>query len=127
MGSTIDHVFNVYRGTFIQLSRPTASGSKPELRRDQGALWVSRADGRIKGWDWQAHDDQSFAQLMMRNGWVNLNALEDSEITPASKTGVMVIAANEERNEFFFPGFIGKALCYSFLRNDINPQNIQLY
>ncbi|CAI7564429.1 unnamed protein product [Penicillium bialowiezense] len=107
MGSTSDHAFNVYRGTFIQLSRLPAPGSKPELCRDQGALWVSTADGRIKGWDWQARDDRSFADLMTRSGWVDLDATEPTDINSrASRTGVKVITANEENNEFFFPGFI---------------------
>ncbi|KAJ5352118.1 hypothetical protein N7452_001092 [Penicillium brevicompactum] len=107
MGSTSDHAFNVYRGTFIQLSRLPESGSKPELCRDQGALWVSTADGRIKGWDWQARDDQSFADLMTRSGWADLDAAEPTGGNPrASRIGVRVITANEENNEFFFPGFI---------------------
>lgn len=110
MGSTSDHAFNVYRGTFIQLSRLPAPGSKPELCRDQGALWVSTADGRIKGWDWQARDDQSFADLMTRSGWVDLDAAEPTDLNSrASRTGVKVITANEDNNEFFFPGFIGRS------------------
>lgn len=108
MGSTTDHAFNVYRGTFIQLSRLPSSGSKPELCRDQGALWVSTADGRIKGWDWQARDDDSFANLMSRSGWVDLDAADATGVNShPAKTKVKVITADEDRNEFFFPGFIG--------------------
>jgi guanine deaminase len=106
MGSTTETSFTltVYRGTFIQLPRLPDSGAKPELVRNQGALWVSASDGRIKGWDWQAHDDTGFAELLTRNGWVDIG----SDITgQGSKTRVKIITASEEKNEFFFPGFIG--------------------
>jgi guanine deaminase len=108
MGSTTDHAFNVYRGTFIQLSGLPASESKPELCRDKGALWVSTADGRIKGWDWKAHDDNGFEDLMTRSGWVDLDDVEATDVKfHSAKTKVKVFRADEERNEFFFPGFIG--------------------
>jgi guanine deaminase len=114
MGSTAEHAFNIYRGTFIQLSRLPASGAKPELCRDQGALWVSTADGRIKGWDWQARDEHSFAELMSRNGWVDLDAIEATGNSHAAGTKVKVTTADEGRNEFFFPGFIGKFVVSSY-------------
>ncbi|OQD80284.1 hypothetical protein PENANT_c037G04375 [Penicillium antarcticum] len=105
MGSTTDTSFSltVYRGTFIQLPRLSDAGPKPELVRNQGALWVSAADGRIKGWDWAAHDDTGFAGLMTRNGWIDV----DSDLNgQESKITVKIVTASEERNEFFFPGFI---------------------
>ncbi|KAJ5770937.1 uncharacterized protein N7511_002988, partial [Penicillium nucicola] len=108
MGSITDTSFSltVYRGTFIQLPRLSDTGSdkaKPELIRSQGALWVSAADGRIKGWDWQAHDDTAFANLMTQNGWVDV----DSDLNgQESKVKVKLVTASEEKNEFFFPGFI---------------------
>ncbi|KAJ6001511.1 hypothetical protein N7522_006738 [Penicillium canescens] len=108
MGSTTNAFFGltVYRGTFIQLPRLPDTGAvkaKPELVRNQGALWVSAADGRIKGWDWQAHDDARFAELMTRNGWVDIDVDVDGQ---GSKTKVKIVTASEENNEFFFPGFI---------------------
>ncbi|CAG8364759.1 unnamed protein product [Penicillium salamii] len=107
MGSTIDHAFNVYRGTFIQLSRPVAQGAKPELCRDQGALWVSTTDGRIKGWNWEARDEEKFVTLITEKGWVDLESAEPTGVSQdAPRIGIKVIKVNEERNEFFFPGFI---------------------
>lgn len=113
MGSITDHAFDIFRGTFIQLSRPPA-GSKPELCRTQGALWVSTNDGRIKGWDWEAHDDDSFVDLMARQGWVDSDAVETTGTNCPPKIRVRVVTANEERNEFFFPGFIGKTYVSNF-------------
>jgi hypothetical protein len=109
MGSTTNASFGltVYRGTFIQLPRLPDTGAvkaKPELVRNQGAFWVSATDGRIKGWDWQAHDDARFAELMTRNGWVDIDVDIDGQ---GSKTKVKIVTASEEKNEFFFPGFIG--------------------
>ncbi|CRL25043.1 Guanine deaminase [Penicillium camemberti] len=107
IGPQTDYAFTVYRGTFIQSVLPD-SGSKPELSRNQGALWVSAADGRIRGWDWQASDDSAFSELMSRSGWVDINAIEaqDQANGHVSKTRVKIVTANEEQNEFFFPGFI---------------------
>ncbi|KAJ5615358.1 hypothetical protein N7537_000472 [Penicillium hordei] len=107
IGSQTDYAFTVYRGTFIQTVLPD-SGSKPELSRNQGALWVSAADGRIHGWDWQVSDDNGFAELMSRSGWVDINAIEAQGQANGhvSKTRVKIVTASEERNEFFFPGFI---------------------
>ena len=103
-----DYAFTVYRGTFIQSILPDSS-SEPVLSRDQGALWVSAADGRIKGWDWQANNDNGFAELMTRNGWVDIDAVgaQDKVNGYGSKIRVKVVIASEEQNEFFFPGFIG--------------------
>ncbi|KAJ5551447.1 hypothetical protein N7535_000603 [Penicillium sp. DV-2018c] len=107
MGSTIEHAFTVYRGTFIESALPEP-GSKPKLSRKQGALWVSAADGRIKGWDWKAHDENGFAELMNRNGWFDIDTgdVPGQADGYTSRIGVKVVAANEELNEFFFPGFI---------------------
>ncbi|KAJ9490199.1 hypothetical protein VN97_g3082 [Penicillium thymicola] len=107
IGSQTDYAFTVYRGTFIQSVLPDA-GSKPELSRNQGALWVSAADGRIQGWDWQVTDDNGFAELMSRSGWVDIDAVEAQAQANghASKTRVKIVTADEEQNEFFFPGFI---------------------
>lgn len=78
--------------------------------RNRGALWVSSVDGRIKGCDWQARDDDGFQALMRCNGWVDVDASAsrvngNAANSPAVK--VKVVTASEERNEFFFPGFIG--------------------
>ncbi|OQE46986.1 hypothetical protein PENCOP_c001G01595 [Penicillium coprophilum] len=111
MGSTtdclFDYAFTVYRGTFIESILP-GSGSKPILARNRGALWVSAADGRIQGWDWQASDDNAFAELMTRNYWVDIDAVAAQGQVNGhdSKIKVKIVTTNEEQNEFFFPGFI---------------------
>ncbi|KAJ5701211.1 guanine deaminase [Penicillium malachiteum] len=99
-------VYTVYRGTFIHLTRlpESPSRSKPELVRNSGTIWVSTEDGRIKGLDWSAADEESFSALMARNGWVDLNASSQTSVVGDVK--VQVVTADEARNEFFFPGFI---------------------
>lgn len=99
--------FTVYRGTFIQLPRADASRTKPELVRNCGALWVSSVDGRIKGFDWQAQDDATFQDLMSRNGWVDIAAAVNGNGVNGATVHVKIVVASEDRNEFFFPGFIG--------------------
>lgn len=104
------YTYTVYRGTFIQLPRLPQSQTpiKPELLRSRGALWVSVTDGRIKGSDWQAKDDDGFAALMDRNGWVDIDRQNPGGYnSDHSKVKVKIVHASEDRNEFFFPGFIG--------------------
>ncbi len=102
------YAYTVYRGTFIQTSRLPDSTLRPktELVRNRGALWVASADGRIKGFDWQARDESSFKALMTRNGWVDVDAAETNGYD-GNEVKVKIVVASEERNEFFFPGFIG--------------------
>lgn len=102
------YAYTVYRGTFIQTPRLPDSSPRPktELVRNRGALWVSSADGRIKGFDWQARDDASFKDLIVRNGWVDVDASETNGYD-GNEVKVKVVIASEDRNEFFFPGFIG--------------------
>ncbi|OQD73724.1 hypothetical protein PENDEC_c014G06674 [Penicillium decumbens] len=99
------YMFTVYRGTFIQLPRVDIGRTKPELVCNRGSLWVSSADGRIKGFDWQARDDASFQALMTRNGWVDEAAVNGNGANGGT-VKVKIVIANEDRNEFFFPGFI---------------------
>ncbi|EPS29461.1 hypothetical protein PDE_04410 [Penicillium oxalicum 114-2] len=101
------YVYTVYRGTFIQALRVSESVPRPrtELVRNRGALWVSSADGRIKGFDWQAHDDQSFRDLMARMNWVDADASTTNGYHE-TEAKVKIVTACEDRNEFFFPGFI---------------------
>ena len=94
--------YTVYRGTFIHLPRLNSSSAKTQLARNQGVLWVSSADGRIKGYDWGVHDDASFQSFLSRHGWTDDAANDNSK-----STEVKVIVSNDERNEFFFPGFVG--------------------
>lgn len=106
----LDYELAVYRGTFVQLSRlpqDTASGSKPVLMRNRGVLWVSVADGRIKGCDWQARDKEGFRALMRKHGWFDTDAPVYENGVDTSMIKVKIITAEEGRNEFFFPGFIG--------------------
>ncbi|CAG8139896.1 unnamed protein product [Penicillium olsonii] len=94
--------YTVYRGTFVQLPRLNSSSTKPELARTQGALWVGD-DGRIKGYDWTVQDDASFKSFLSSHGWTDADAGSGN----AKATKVKVVKSNDDRNEFFFPGFIG--------------------
>lgn len=71
--------YTVYRGTFIHLPRLHSSSAEPELARNQGALWVSSEDGRIKGCDWEVRDDASFQMFMTQHGWVDVDAGTDKK------------------------------------------------
>ncbi|KAL4891074.1 guanine deaminase [Aspergillus ambiguus] len=96
--------YTVYRGTFIHLPRLNSSLAKPELVRSQGALWVSTEDGRIKGYDWRVRDDASFQSFLSSHGWTDADAPTHGEANASAK--VKIVRSNDERNEFFFPGFI---------------------
>ncbi|KAL5346019.1 hypothetical protein ACLOAV_009050 [Pseudogymnoascus australis] len=107
--AAMGYPYTVYRGTFIHFPRLNSSSEKPELARNQGALWVSSEDGRIKGYDWEVRDDVSFQTFMSQHGWIDADAATDksfSSDTRAEAVEVKVVQSNEERNEFFFPGFI---------------------
>ena len=93
--------YNLFFGTFIHLPRQSTDG-KHTLEINHGVLWVSTADGKIKGFDWSVQDDSDLKQLLGRKNWV----LDDGDRKETS-TRVGVFRAREERNEFFFPGFIG--------------------
>ncbi|KAJ5697688.1 hypothetical protein N7488_011372 [Penicillium malachiteum] len=93
--------YTVYRGTFIHLPRLNSSTAKPELVLNRGVLWVSSDDGRIKGYDWQVNDDASFQSFLSSQGWTDTSSSGGSD-SPL----VQVVKSNDERNEFFFPGFI---------------------
>ncbi|CAI7602962.1 hypothetical protein N7533_000306 [Penicillium manginii] len=104
-----EYEFSVYRGTFIQLGRLPQSDlvpspAKPELQRTQGILWVSAESGRIKGYDWKIHDDEAFTGFMSKNGWVDVDGKTNGNLGGATK--VKIVEAREDKNEFFFPGFI---------------------
>lgn len=107
--------YTVYRGTFIHLPRLNSSSAKPELARNQGALWVSSEDGRIKGHDWQVGDDASFQSFLARHGWTDADASSDCNDT----IKVKVVESNDEQNEFFFPGFIGISYPVSFTEDGL--------
>lgn len=98
--------YTVYRGTFIDLPRLNSSTATPALARNQGVLWVSSEDGRIKGHDWQVRDDASFQAFLSSHGWTDSDADADADASPEA-TKVKVVESNDEQNEFFFPGFIG--------------------
>lgn len=110
-----EYPYTVYRGTFIHLPRLNSSSAKPELARNQGALWVSSEDGRIKGHDWQVGDDASFQSFLARHGWTDADASADCNDT----TKVKVVESNDEQNEFFFPGFIGISYPVSFTEDGL--------
>ncbi|KAB8234228.1 uncharacterized protein BDW43DRAFT_65347 [Aspergillus alliaceus] len=95
--------FLLFVGTFVHLPRTSPKASKAlEIR--QGALWVSTADGRIKGSDWSIFNEDDLSLFLRAKGWV----ISEDEFCCKSKTSVTIIRAREEQNEFFFPGFIGR-------------------
>ncbi|KAJ6153681.1 guanine deaminase [Penicillium chermesinum] len=97
----------VYRGIFIHLPRiADHSTTKPQLVRHRGALWVSTSNGRIKGFDWSAQDDESFRDLMVRNNWTTADVRTDLNGDHEPMIKVKIVRTREDRNEFFFPGFI---------------------
>ncbi|KAJ5882390.1 uncharacterized protein N7529_001062 [Penicillium soppii] len=93
--------YTVYRGTFIQLPRLNSTTATPELARTEGALWVG-TDGRIKGYDWTVSNDASFNSFLSSHGWADADASNAN----SKATKVKVVKSNNDRNEFFFPGFI---------------------
>ncbi|KAJ5919234.1 hypothetical protein N7466_010177 [Penicillium verhagenii] len=100
----IEYPYTVYRGTFIHLPRLNSTSTKPELARNQGVLWVSSANGRIEGYDWQVSDDASFQSFLSSHGWTDANATSNGGA--GSSTPVQVVESSDAQNEFFFPGFI---------------------
>ncbi|KAE8371886.1 guanine deaminase [Aspergillus bertholletiae] len=100
----VAYPYTVYRGTFVYLPRLNSSSAKPKLVRHQGVLWVSSDDGRIKGYDWQVHDEASFQSFLSRQGWTDAYTTTNSDAD--SPTKVNVVMSNDKQNEFFFPGFI---------------------
>lgn len=104
MATATAPTYTLFLGTFIHLPRkPTGAdpGAKwrPALEINHGALWVSNSDGKIAGFDW------SFSPA---DG--DVNSL--TEKLGLSGKVTEVVRAREERNEFFFPGFIGKLLLH---------------
>lgn len=100
--SSMAPAYNLFFGTFIHLPRKSADG-KHILEINHGVLWVSIADGKIKGFDWSVRDDSDLAQYLGRKNWV----IDNGDGKETSSTKAEIFRAREERNEFFFPGFIG--------------------
>lgn len=104
--------YNLFFGTFIHLPRESADG-KHILEINHGVLWVSTADGKIKGFDWNVRHDSDLKQFLGRKNW----AIDYSDEKQTSSTKVGIFRAREERNEFFFPGLIGWFfISYSYIR-----------
>lgn len=89
--------YTLFVGTFIHLPRkPTGADAKwrPELEIHHGALWVSNTDGKIAGYDWSSSPVDGDVKALTEKLGLSGKVTE-------------VVRAREERNEFFFPGFIG--------------------
>ncbi|PGH02638.1 guanine deaminase [Blastomyces parvus] len=100
------YAYTVYYGTFIHLPRlpeqPATPTSPPKykLSINHGALWVSRPDGKIAGVDWEVKDENGLGELIERMGWrVEGEGEGVGEL-------VKIVRSREQRNGFFFPGFI---------------------
>jgi guanine deaminase len=107
--------YTLYHGTFVQLPRSAPpSGTKHALSINSGALWVSNADGCIKGFDWSVgtQDAAALTSFVQRKGWMIVPEREaltnGTSATADAKETVTVVAGGQKgRNGFFFPGFIG--------------------
>lgn len=95
-------VFTLFFGTFIHLPR-TAYEGKPALEINQGVLWVSTFDGRIKGFNWNIRDEEGLRSLMEKENWVEENRWGLAR----GIAKIKIVRAREDQNEFFFPGLIG--------------------
>ncbi|RAH51097.1 chlorohydrolase family protein [Aspergillus brunneoviolaceus CBS 621.78] len=96
----VSPMYTLYVGTFIQLPRTSSPDDRHELAITRGALWVSAADGKIKGFDWSVASESDLQTLLKRHGWVLAGAGSRSCVR------VELVRAREDQNEFFFPGFI---------------------
>ncbi|OAX79560.1 guanine deaminase [Emergomyces africanus] len=100
--------YTVYYGTFVHLPRlpdePATPSSPPKhkLSINHGALWVSEADGKIEGIDWEVKDVEGLGELIKRKGW---RVEGDGDADGAGQL-VRVVKSRSQRNGFFFPGFI---------------------
>lgn len=99
--------YHLFYGTFIHLPRCPVGG-KHVLSVNHGAVWVSAADGRITGLDWDVQEGGA-KELLKRGGWVEGDSESNESHTYYSKGDetVEIFQAKSEENEFFFPGFIG--------------------
>lgn len=108
------YTYTVYYGAFIDLphlpDEPATPNSPPKhkLSINHGALWVSQADGKIEGIDWEVKDEERLGELIKRMGW----KVEGGGNEDENRAGdlVRVVKAQKQRNGFFFPGFIGKSV-----------------
>lgn len=113
--------YTLFVGTFIHLPgapASTPSGAKHTLSVHHGALWVSAAGGRIAGceWDVSLKSDEEVDAWLEKRGWVRVDdhhpdpsekERRDKDGEEREKVTVRVVRAREQRNEFFFPGFVG--------------------
>ncbi|OJD12471.1 guanine deaminase [Emergomyces pasteurianus Ep9510] len=103
-------VYTVYYGTFIHLPRlpnePATPTSPPKykLSINHGALWVSQADGKIEGIDWEVRDEEGLRELIKNMGWKVEG--EDGANGDGAGQLVEVVKSRSQKNGFFFPGFI---------------------
>lgn len=87
--------YTLFHGTFIRLPRQTSLNGPHTLEINHGVLWVSTDDGKIRGYNWDVRSEDDLREFLESRKWGN---------------EVKVVHAREERNEFFFPGFIGMPL-----------------
>ena len=107
--SSMSPAYNLFFGTFIHPPRKSTDG-KHVLEINHGVLWVSTADGNIKGFDWSVRDEAELSQFLARRNCV----VDDGDGKETSSTKVGLFRARQERNGFFFPGFIGWSLNLSY-------------
>ena len=153
--------YHLFYGTFIHLPRkPNTDRESGQchyqhaLEVNQGALWVSIDDGRIKGFECGLHGDHGLARFLERMRWsvvpsdvkVQSEDLEedytgysngaafgasDAAIAGEGIETVTLFRAKEEDNEFFFPGFVGlykldsyQIYCYILFTTEMEIENV---
>lgn len=99
--------YTLFFGTFIHLPRNTTANEPHILDINHGVLWISTADGKIHGYDWDVRSEDDLRRFLSTKKWTN------------EKDTVKIIRAREDRNEFFFPGFIGMSLYFTKVINVI--------
>lgn len=97
-------LYSLFFGTFIHLPRQTSLNGPHTLEINHGVLWVSSEDGKIKGYNWDVRNEDDLREFLAGRKWGN--------------DRITVIRAREERNEFFFPGFIGIPFLMPILWNE---------
>ena len=119
----------LFYGTFIQLPARldvrTASSSVENkhpmsLSIAHGVIWVLTRTGCIAGTDWNVASEEYLIPWIEKRGWSIASSINDDyriangvepSATHADQNGhahtVHIVKAREQKNSFFFPGFIG--------------------
>ncbi|KAF3480962.1 chlorohydrolase family protein [Arthroderma uncinatum] len=104
--------YTLYLGTFIQLPREPATPATPTsgptyiLSINDGAVWVDSSDGRIAGSKWDVGGEKELNEWAESMGWKLVYDDKEAQDCASTVQRVRVIRARQDKNGFFFPGFI---------------------